>query len=76
MTLRPNSCANPNCETEQIHRKSHCNAFCAECFEPRFCGGGNSERMLMCRNCGKRTQHSVIGERNRNDRFDYGDAKF
>lgn len=76
MTHRPNGCANPNCLTEQGHRKSHPNAFCAECFEPRFCGGGNAERMLTCVNCGKRTLHVVTGMTNQNDPYDYGDAKF
>lgn len=65
MRGRPNLCAR-GC------KGSHVRAFCSECFEPRHCGGGASERMLKCEHCGVRTLHIVSGERNRNDPYDYG----
>jgi hypothetical protein len=62
--------------TDEIHRCPcgdwHGRAFCSECFQPRSCGGGASERMLKCQHCGVRTLHIVAGERNRNDPYDYG----
>ena len=50
----------------------HGRAFCSECFQPRSCGGGASERMLKCSHCGVRTLHIVSGEKNPNDPHDYG----
>jgi hypothetical protein len=50
----------------------HGRAFCSECFQPRSCGGGASERMLKCSHCGVRTLHIVSGEQNHNDPYDYG----
>jgi len=62
--------------TDEIHRCPcgdwHGRAFCSECFQPRSCGGGASERMLKCQHCGVRTLHIVAGEKNRNDPYDYG----
>jgi hypothetical protein len=65
MTERPNICPTDS-------RHTHGRAFCSECFEPRHCGGGASERMLKCQHCGVRTLHIVSGEKNRNDPYDYG----
>jgi len=65
MTERPNICPRDS-------RHTHGRAFCSECFQPRSCGGGASERMLKCEYCGARTLHIVSGERNRNDPYDYG----
>jgi len=62
--------------TDEIHRCPcggwHGRAFCSECFQPRSCGGGKSERMLKCENCQTRTLHIVAGEKNPNDPYDYG----
>lgn len=70
---RPNRCANAACQRRAV---THDRAFCTECFESRHCGGGKSERLLTCKNCGKATLHAVWGESNLNDPYDYGDAKF
>jgi hypothetical protein len=65
MTERPNICPTDS-------RHTHGRAFCSECFQPRTCGGGASERLLKCSHCGVRTLHIVSGEKNRNDPYDYG----
>ena len=65
MTERPNICPTDS-------RHTHGRAFCSECFEPRHCGGGASERMLKCQHCGVRTLHIVSGMNNPNDPYDYG----
>lgn len=76
MTARPNRCAtcNPTVGLEVVRPgvRAHPNAFCGECWEPRFVAGGRPERMVKCANCGTRTKHYVTGQRREADTYDYG----
>lgn len=66
---RHHRCADPECESTRP-KKTHPNAFCTICLEPRFVGGGAAERTVKCKHCGGPTVHAVIGAQNRNDQYD------